>query len=42
MDWTVELHPDDGGDAQMIDLPNSLAPLASMPKCSLPMRNALR
>ena len=57
MDWTVELHRDDGGDVKMIDLPNfeavlacikehkrkdSLAPLASMPKCSLPMRNALR
>jgi len=22
MDWTVELHPDDGGAAKMIDLPN--------------------
>ncbi len=28
MDWTVELHPDDGGDTRMIDLPNFEAVLA--------------
>ena len=28
MDWTVELHRDDGGDAKMIDLPNFEAVLA--------------
>ena len=28
MDWTVELHSDDGGDAKMIDLPNFEAVLA--------------
>jgi hypothetical protein len=22
MDWTVELHPDDGGEAKMIDIPD--------------------
>ena len=28
MDWTVELHPDDGGDSKMIDLPDFEAVLA--------------
>jgi hypothetical protein len=28
MDWTVELHPDDGGDTKMIDLPDFEAVLA--------------
>ena len=28
MDWTVELHRDDGGDVKMIDLPNFDAVLA--------------
>ena len=28
MDWTVELHPDDGRDAKMIDLPHFAAVLA--------------
>jgi hypothetical protein len=22
MDWTIEVHPDDGGDTKMIDLPD--------------------
>ena len=28
MDWTVEIHRDEGGDAKMIDLPNFEAVLA--------------
>jgi hypothetical protein len=28
MDWTVELHRDDGGDAKMVDLSNFEAVLA--------------
>ena len=28
MDWTVELHPDDGGDTKMIDQPDFEAVLA--------------